>query len=375
MSFGRPSFRRLFQRSHYRQLAPNSLADDDVARSERERFAASAIAFCLKHDPEFRTHFWKTVCWSQSNSEKVPSLNADTIWLEPPSWADLSLRYSDDADGSVWIVIEVKADASLKDKQNPSQKEFFAVGTGYGASFLSEGKKTGCKMRYVVLGADEDLKAVDGTIKRGIEIYQRSWEVLLHGRPTNPLINDLVSSLGDLPIASFAMEQAKKIEVTDGLENVGNVWRVVEAVADNLSVPKSKRQWDAYSSLEEGANAGGDDFGMYLKHPDSRTKASAAYTALSAMAKDQEYVAWLGYSRYATDKFNKSVFLYCKTEFTRDELAKKLAKRFTRVEAGKEGMQFFVVVEPSLKSSEKDFDWFVSVVEGATRSETSSERR
>ena len=92
-----PGFLSLFSRSLYRgtasrlrDLEPESEEYRRV-HEERERFAAAAIAFCLKHSDKSRRHFWEKICKAPDDPEQMPPIPTNGIFLEPAHWADLRL--------------------------------------------------------------------------------------------------------------------------------------------------------------------------------------------------------------------------------------------------------------------------------------------
>ena len=122
----KPSLFTLFKRGRYFRLPPPS-EDEDAAvvrvRREAERFAAAAVAFCMRHNPKFARRFLSKVC-----NIPVPSKTKILIEVEPESWADLFIRI-----GRCVCVIEFKLGAPLQLHQNPSSPAFWSAPTGYGA--------------------------------------------------------------------------------------------------------------------------------------------------------------------------------------------------------------------------------------------------
>src|SRR5258707_840043 len=116
-----PGFINLFARSRYgrasriQELEPES-EEGRRDHEERERFAAAAIAFCLKHDPAFLQHFWEKVCCQDGKRESPGTI---TVEVEPRHWADLLLKGGDQL-----CVVEMKIGASLAGHQNPTSNIF-----------------------------------------------------------------------------------------------------------------------------------------------------------------------------------------------------------------------------------------------------------
>src|SRR5947208_2449892 len=150
-----PGFLSLFSRSLYRAKAarlrlsePDSIEDRRV-HDERERFAAAAIAFCLRHDEAFLWHFWREVC--RKKGEREPRTKP-TVEIEPRCWSDLLLRWD-----KILCAVEIKIGAKLDDHQNPGKGAFSKRG-GYGHFLLRHCRESECKGRYVVFGWKDKIE-------------------------------------------------------------------------------------------------------------------------------------------------------------------------------------------------------------------------
>ena len=88
-----PSFYRLFRRSHYFHASiEHGDLEADPDREDRERFAVASLAFCLKHNSDFRRQFWERICRVPGKDPiPMPPIEAEGVLLEPPHWADLRL--------------------------------------------------------------------------------------------------------------------------------------------------------------------------------------------------------------------------------------------------------------------------------------------
>jgi len=357
MDDGHPSFFQLFKRGHYYRL---KFTEEDTSkeaekwREERERFAVSAIAFCLQHDPVFCEHFWQSICKVQGDPEQMPQ--GLGVRLEPADWADLSLAVEMPGQHYVWVV-EVKAGARLEEKQNPTTSAFKQRNFGSGWFFADQEAKKRTKMRYIVLGAEEELLLKNGDEPLGITVQQRGWEQLLYQRPRNPLIDDLVESLSKLNINAFIMEQAKKRIITTGLSSVGQAWEVIEGVCDALGVKRGCRE------LSAGITEGGiDELGAWMKSFNNRGKPSLLHKKLTALAGPNSG-QWFGY--LADGKaITKVVYLWSTTAEKRDVLLKKLSSLFP---GARPEDKLAVVVRSSSTAEKTDFEWFLSVFNAAIK--------
>ena len=109
-------FLKLFSRGRYvtsPTIAQSEAESDEPQRrhEERQRFAVSAIAFCIKRDSSFRRHFLKVV----ADSENADICEVD---VEPKRWGDLLLR------GKDIIVLEFKLQALLAEHQRPLRQMY-----------------------------------------------------------------------------------------------------------------------------------------------------------------------------------------------------------------------------------------------------------
>src|SRR2546430_7654244 len=134
----RPSFFTLFKRGRYSR-PPQPLESKDGstvgasgAMNESERFVAAAIAFAWRYDePQFRDHFWKSVCRFNDDPELTDKAE---IRVEPYRWADLLITNPTSRELFVYAV-ELKIRAGLAEIQNPGKRQF-GLTNGYGRLFL-----------------------------------------------------------------------------------------------------------------------------------------------------------------------------------------------------------------------------------------------
>lgn len=358
MSTPDSSFYRLFRRS--RSYHGPGDDDDSVeakeARKERERFAAAALVFCLKHDEEFRRSFWTQVCRLPDDPAEMPTIRDEDILLEPPRWADVRL-ISDTAAGRYMWVIEVKAGAPLDAIQDPREKKFHADGVGYGALFTASEANRNTRMRYIVLGPDEalNLPAVHKALP--IALRQSYWADVAKCTASK-LVRDLFDSFGVLGIHPFTMNKAKTISVTQGLSGVGEAHDVLMAVYEWLGVKPGQRKFEVYP------DGGGSVVGIYIPSPPS-VKPAAAHVQLRGVSDSDDLLAWLGYFAGPDDKISRSIWLYCKSAKKRDSLFKKIKLGFAAAASDRDGDYYCVAVETAAGDSTKDLPWFQSVFQAA----------
>lgn len=352
MNGNEPSFYRMFRRSA--SYAPPDETDESVEaeslREERERFSGAAVAFCLKHSEQFRIHFWSQICKTSGDPDSI-SIASAGIFLEPPHWADLRVIFDDGVTRSVWV-IEIKAGAPLDPRQDPTSTDFVRPLWGYGDLFAAEEGPKKSRMRYIVLGAQEHLEAPFRGERFGIQVQVRSWEQMLHGRPTDSLTQDLVASLAQMGIESFVMEEAKTIRVEGGLSQVGRAWKVLEGVSAWLGVKRDKYSLEAYE-----ADNGGSALGVYIRAPGQR-KPSDRHRRLATVSGSPDTLAWFGYFNSSGDEVRKELWLYFASEEARKQTTGKLGQLFAEE---RDGPAFCAVFKSVANDLGKDFDWFTSV--------------
>jgi hypothetical protein len=358
MTPAQPTFFRLFQQSrHCNAPAPDDDSSDAKKRKQqRERFAAAALAFCLKHDPAFRQYFWEKVCRVRDDDPQMPPIADDGIGLEPPRWADLSLSSKASGSRTVWVV-EVKAGADLQDIQNPSHK-LFGERDGYGALFAQDENDPKTRRRYIVFGHEEPLALPEKDDRLGIWFQQRSWSDI-ESCPGTTLVTDLLHCLGLLGIQPFAMNKAKSFAVVKGLAGAGAAHDVLMAIYTSLGIKGSRQQHFEVYPEEDGSSVAG----IYVKRP--ATKPSSAHLQLKKLTGSSDIIAWVGYFADPDDKITRAVQFYCGRAEKRDSLLTILQKRFPSAEPQEEGTTSCVFIESSATDGIKDLEWFQSVFRAA----------
>ncbi len=167
-------FLKLFTRGRYissRSIArkESDAVDKQQRHEERERFAVTAIAFCITHDQQFRNHFVNVIGETQH-------IAVTRIEVEPKHWGDLVV-----VGDNVVIVLEFKLKALLAEHQDPTRSRFET--SGYGAEIAEEyGGKY--QLRYVVVGID----IARGRTKSRLPYCGMRWkEFMVNNREENVL--------------------------------------------------------------------------------------------------------------------------------------------------------------------------------------------
>lgn len=345
--------------------APDDEDPSDEAkkrREERERFAVAVLAFCLRYDEHFREHFWKTICRVRGEDpEEMPEITNEGIHIEPPEWADLSLTSESRTHRYMWVV-EAKAGAPLKPKQNPAMPDAFEKPkSGYGALFADAEAKHKTKMRYIVLGANDRLRIRDGQKRLGISVQQRSWADLIKGLKPKGVVKDLVYTFAELRIGEFYMQKAKAIVVTGGIQDAVKAATVLDAICEHYGIQKTKRDLQS-DNFEEGNGC----FGYYVNQPPK--KASEKYRKLQRATRLSGCIAWFGYEYDETGETNRVAWFYLDSAKARDVLKRKLVSdRLTAVPIRDGDELYCVHVSSPLKQSGHDFTWFESVIDCAIK--------
>lgn len=287
-------------------------------RKELERYVAASIGFCFKHNPKFRQHFCEAICGIPLPlSTAVPD---DAMEIEPANWSDLRL-----SSGSTVHVIECKVGAPLKPHQNPELTTFFKKG-GYGerlAKFAKDKNSTPC---YVVLGADGVLKLPAENAGLGIVVSQRRWSDLAAGCLGEPLVNDLVESLGNLDIEPFTLHQSNNMKVTKSLEDAPFAYTTLEHTAKVLGlIPKFWRIGGQRKAAGEWS------FGIDVFKIADKCAKGDNQQRLDRMVKPKTgHTAWFGYQS-AEGGQRLAVWLYCGSKQQATRLQETLARRFAGV--------------------------------------------
>ena len=370
-----PSFYRLFRRGHYVH-APVAQLDDEAElegqnkeRQEKERFAVASLAFCLRHDRNFRREFWERICRVPDDPTEMPPIEAEGILLEPPRWADLRLVSDKGGARFVWVV-EVKAGSPLEPKQNPTRPEFTTPSVGYGAQFKEEEGKLGTRMRYIILGANPVQAISKGQTELGIAVQARLWNDL-QGMKRDRIVGDFFELLAELQINPFFMdkvkEKVKDITVASGLDRACEAYLVLDAVCNQHEIKPDRYQFipDRY----DAADGGGGNMGTYLRHPSKKGHRPGFLLDLQKVTtKNEWWISWFGYHYDSDDHVTaKQVLFYVDDTEQQEALLRRLQGTFRKARSGRDGTALTVEVTSPPEPSTKDFDWFESVFVEAVR--------
>ncbi len=364
MNASEPTLFRLFRRSGYRtpQISEdnNETDEENDARSERERFAAAAVGFVLKHSPEFRMHFWKRICRADADPSIMPALS---IALEPPRWADLRLIGQASHRRTIWVV-EFKLDSDLAKKQNPTVPDSFCEpGTGYGALFRSSEASRKADLRYVVLGS-RTLPEGHGEIgSLKIHWHARRWGDLREDAPLkDSLTADLFHTLGNLGLPTFRMNATKSITVAGSFDSAANAWQVLNALGGEDVCKFPARSWRIRAETPE---EGHFNVGAYLTCPRESEKTSGLYRDLVEQigGNAERIILWAGYeSGQKVEGFRRSVWCYFRKKTVALLARMRLRNVATVGDLSIDAGALCLVATNLANSKEKDLDWFKNVL-------------
>jgi hypothetical protein len=354
-------FFQLFRRSKYGR-AISLFAGEDTQEAERqhrerERFAATSVAFCIEHDDRFRELFWKRICCLEG--ERLPRTGL-TVEVEPEHWADLRLMAQGPKGRIVWA-IECKTGATLHPKQDPTKEEFFRPNSGYGWLFDHSESNERTDLRYVVLGAGESLCLPRWRqLERRVLAQQRAWTCLQNSGEQSSLVSDLFRSLGLLGISDFYMDQAKRAKVAS-FGDIANAIKIVTMLGSqngfNWNVTADARDADWFY------------LGAFLKRTKNESKLSPPHRRLLRVLRPSErYTAFFGYELRPDrpERFKRTVYLYTPTRKRAVMLAGEFKDGGYSAEEGRDGETDCVVFSGKLPL-EYDLEWFQSIIDFASK--------
>lgn len=271
-------FLKLFSRGRYvtsPTIAQSEAESDEPQRrhEERQRFAVSAIAFCIKRDSSFRRHFLKVV----ADSENADICEVD---VEPKRWGDLLLR------GKDIIVLEFKLQALLAEHQDPNTGRF--VSDGYGLEIRKEfGDRR--KVLYIVVGKD----VPSGRTKNDIPFRGLPWSAfLIKDRKETPIERDLFDCLGVLGAPVFLSRRMKKKAPTKEAIGALEVYQLLERAAGKIRTG--------------AATSGGDHIGLDLSSTGAMPKSQHKILKDVVQPRGRS-LGWIGYE--PREEFEKQLCL------------------------------------------------------------------
>lgn len=372
MNSDQPNLYRLFKRSCYRTLvvadgSGEPLPESEI-RSERERFATAAVAFCFNHSTAFQQRFWDAICRGDGDPADAPDV---TVAVEPVHWADLRLTVEGEQHQAVWV-IEFKLDSDLAPKQDPTDAAAYCEpDRGYGTLFGKAENAANVDRRYVVLGSRR-LSTGHGWIDPpGIRWQARRWSDLATAvaPAEDPLTTDLFDCLGKLGITAFRMRDIKDLIVAGDFRAAANAWEVLTAVrSEDCCGFNSSTCWlTVQTPVADHFN-----IGFFLSKPSPHRRTSDIHQGLDEVVGGSRgspsLLAWAGYEAGPTvsgDGGRRSVWFYCASRDHVNRVRVKLQGSVAFADPVQEdGVDCVIAINrPGEQTS--DLDWFWRVLRTA----------
>jgi hypothetical protein len=325
MSNSNPTLLRLFGRSryvkHYRPPEEDDKSEKAKQdRQERERWVVAALGHVLTYDRRFREEFWRSVCCEDGNE----SPRDIKVTVEPKNSADLCLTASWE-NRHIVCVIEAKLGAPLAPHQDPDNKKAFLsdnIGTkpkGYGKALQDGSINSQSKLRYVVLGHQDELGKNPLDTHPPIQVLQHSWSSVANITPRSDLVRDLFATLAAIGIREFAMKYLEDIKIKAEGQAVQAV-AILEGVCEEFQINLEKRQLEAhYASPNDHC------LGIYIKSR-FRGEASRSHRRLIQATKtpEPERISWFGFVSGKAVPLLREVWFWTDTLETAEDLKMRL---------------------------------------------------
>lgn len=367
----------LFKRGRYYRPHPGlegGEGDGTQGRREKERFAAAAVAFLAKLDPEGVGQALREVVSERGTSRDGgghPEVAIETEVRIGGRSLDLVLRpESEDFDAPI-CAVEFKIDAGLAVHQNPSTTAF-QTGSGYG-QLLASGFR-GHRIRYVVLGAtdcplpEDDEIEVDGS---RIQRAWRSWadlEARLRNR--GPFCSELVELFAFLEIPAFQLMFTNDVKIqASTLGEAARAHMVLRHAVKELNLPPTIGKPYLHNEGQSHWYYGVD---LMPVEGDARGKVRSIPAKLARIVRPHpgQSACWFGYTDMPDFEHGVSVWFYCGTEECRFRLETWLRAKFStsvgRVQQS-DGRSFHLWVAKEENNPTPDRDWFVEVIRTAAQ--------
>ena len=337
----KPSFYQLFRRSRYSATEAVAQTPGRLNREQKEVFAVAALGFTLRHDRDFLTHFLERVCGLQ-----VADTDKCEIRCQDGHMSDLAIVWK----GKRVIVVEVKIDADLEKKQNPTTPEFYAEPDGYGVQ-IKEGYPREKERFYMVLAKEVPgptrYKSHRGSLPKFLGFYR--WGELQSMVSQTRLVTDLLDSLGHLGIPELHLRSFMKKKLGAETRPAAEMFKLLEGLADYFRIPRGKNRWDVDDSDV------GSYFGVNIPS-DGRFKKLS-----QKVGKSEKIIGWFGYE-LRNEKPLLSVWFYPGDE-KRKRLSEKFVARTTQLRVARlpdSGHAFYIT--PTDGTETYDTPWFKNVL-------------
>lgn len=371
----------LFKRGRYYRPHPGLEGGGGAGsqgRREKERFAAAAVAFLAKLDPEGVGQALREVVLepgSLGTGGGDPEVVIQTEVGVGGRRLDLVLRFESEGLDAQVCAVEFKIDAGLGDHQNPS-KSAFRTDSGYG-QLLASGFR-GHRIRYVVLGASDCPHPEDDEIEVDGCRIQRAWrtwaDLERRLREKGGAAVELIELLSFFGIPAFQYKETNKVKIQpSSLGEAAKAQMVLVHAADQLRDQlglRARTSEPCIGCMEDGHW----HFGMDLMsaESDSSRKGDPNRANLTRIVhpRSGEAACWFGYANMPGDEPGVSVWFYCGTEKHRSKLESWLASKLSMA-VGRggtsDGSRFDLWVAKGENDPTPDREWFVEVIRSAAQ--------
>jgi|GEM_PF-6101433 hypothetical protein len=319
------SFHTLFRRRERDRVSP------------KEVFAVAAIAFCLKHDDEFKRAFLCGFCGIKLPAH-IPKIR---IAADDHKWGDLVVN-ADDC--SFICVLEFKIDSKVKPKQNPNSQSFeYALQISKSQDCWNCGEK-----RFIVVTKDEAVQKVNPNCseQHNIQCDWKSWTDLNYVKATSNLASDLFDCLGDFGIQSFRERQLMNMKLADSAPKALKVVQVLRAVYKLLG---------GRLTIDKISDEGNE--------PDNWWIGVQVESKLT-----EKFTGWFGYQgskgiKSNTQPAHPAVWFYCNSPSSDPKKIRKLlyANGFKPELEKHEAPSRDIELKRSVDDERGDLEWFKSV--------------
>jgi hypothetical protein len=179
---------------------------------------------------------------------------------------------------------------------------------GYGWFMKDTERGLDTRLHYILLGAREHLRPVKPPSVSGIHVHQLKWAEL-NGCKSNPLLDDLFTSLGYLGVPGFLMEDAEKIKITTDFGPTGKAFDVLNALGSEAACGFRPSYWRVKAERPEPKLF---NIGAYLHKPPPSKEISRLHRQLDAAVQPPgNLLLWTGYETGGDLIARRSVWFFC----------------------------------------------------------------
>ena len=340
-------FRRGFHAGHEAKAVETFSEQARKKIDQKELFAVAAVAFVLKYDLHFKTHFLEKICGIKNvNLDSLPDYE---VIIQDGNFADLLLL---NERKSEVIAIEFKIDAHLQPHQNFDKEKDFREYDGYGSQILCSKYRDYKSLKYIVLLKNQkrdELNLSEASIPvNGILCYSRVWHDLLCPKnEETPLMADLFDCLSQaLNIGELKSRIYMNKKMSKSVQDAVAIYDILQSFGFNKPTT-GKDEKSFWFGVNISRSAKGFDL---IKNYSS---------------SDTDPFCWFGYEHLENGQLSerKSIWIYGISKDSRKVVEDLFQKSF----GGKNQIQSSgdsVVIFPQNESETAgDIEWFQSVID------------